>query len=96
MRVNNATGGTFTLTLSGQTTAPIAYNATAAAIQTALEALSNVGAGNVQVTGTGTVATANQTVLFKGTFEEKDVAQLASNATALTGTDPDRRGRDHA
>ncbi len=30
VRVNNATGGTFTLTLGGQTTAPIAYNATAA------------------------------------------------------------------
>ena len=29
VRVNNATGGTFTLTFDGQTTAPIAYNATA-------------------------------------------------------------------
>ena len=40
VRVNNATGGTFTLTFDGQTTAPIAYNATAAAVQAALEALS--------------------------------------------------------
>ena len=31
VRVNDATGGTFTLTFNGQTTAPIAYNATAAA-----------------------------------------------------------------
>ena len=31
VRVNNATGGTFTLTFNGQTTAPIPYNATAAA-----------------------------------------------------------------
>src|SRR3954465_8763162 len=36
------TGGTFTLTYSTQTTAAIAYNATAAAVQTALEALSNI------------------------------------------------------
>jgi PKD repeat protein len=83
-----ATGGTFTLTL-GQgtpaTTAPIAYNATAAQIQSALEALPNAGVGNVQVTGTGTVASANQTVLFKGIYEEKDVAQLTSNASGLTG-----------
>ncbi|HEY6888856.1 MAG TPA: ThuA domain-containing protein [Solirubrobacter sp.] len=92
VRLNGATGGTFTLTLSQgsgpQTTAPLAYNASAAAIQTALEALPNVGAGNVQVTGTGTVDTAAQTVLFKGIYEEKDVAQLTANTGTLTGTTP--------
>ena len=36
----NATGGTFTLTFNGQTTAPLAFNATAAQIDAALEALS--------------------------------------------------------
>jgi hypothetical protein len=41
----------FTLTLSGQTTGSIAAAATAAQVQSALEALSNVGAGNVLVTG---------------------------------------------
>ncbi|MGN7133383.1 hypothetical protein ACTHQY_08930 [Rhodococcoides corynebacterioides] len=46
------TAGTFTLTVAGQTTAGIAYNATAAAIDTALEALSTVGSGNATVTGT--------------------------------------------
>jgi hypothetical protein len=46
-----ATGGTFTLTLSGQTTGAIAYNAAASAVQTAIAALSNVGSGNVVVTG---------------------------------------------
>ena len=45
VRVNNADGGTFTLTFQGQTTAPIAYNATAAAVQAALEALANVEPG---------------------------------------------------
>jgi hypothetical protein len=85
----NATGGTFTLTLNQgatpQTTAPIAYNATAAQIQSALAALSNVGAANVQVTGTGTVDAGTQTVLFKGIYEEKDVAQLTADAAGLTG-----------
>src|SRR5689334_1738640 len=36
------TGGTFTLTFSGQTTADIAYNANASAVQSALIALSNL------------------------------------------------------
>ncbi|MFT4202194.1 hypothetical protein [Gordonia sp. (in: high G+C Gram-positive bacteria)] len=44
-------GGTFTLTVGGQTTSGIAYNATNSAVKTALEALSSVGAGNVTVTG---------------------------------------------
>lgn len=46
----DATGGTFTITYSGQETSTIAYNATAAAVQTAVEALSTVGSGNVSVT----------------------------------------------
>lgn len=45
------TGGDFTLSVGGQTTAPIAYNATAANVKSALEALSTVGAGNATVTG---------------------------------------------
>ncbi|MDG3012146.1 hypothetical protein G4X40_18550 [Rhodococcus sp. D2-41] len=45
------TGGTFTLTVDGQTTAGIAYDATAAAVKTAVGALSTVGASNVTVTG---------------------------------------------
>jgi len=46
------TGGTFTLTVGGQTTAAIAYNASASAVKAAVAALSTVGSGNVQVTGT--------------------------------------------
>lgn len=45
------TGGTFTLTVAGQTTTGIAYNAAASAVQSALEALSTVGSGNAVVTG---------------------------------------------
>jgi RHS repeat-associated protein len=44
--------GTFTLTHNGQTTFAIAWNADAATIKAALEALSTVGAGNVAVTVT--------------------------------------------
>jgi hypothetical protein len=41
------TGGTFTLTFNGLTTANIAYNATAAQVATAVGALANVGTGNI-------------------------------------------------
>ncbi|MEC4616195.1 hypothetical protein [Tsukamurella tyrosinosolvens] len=50
------TGGTFTLTVGGQTTAAIAYNATATAVKAALEALSNVDSATVTGTGPYTVA----------------------------------------
>src|SRR6202021_2973482 len=49
--ISNATSGTFTLTYPGQTTGAIAWNAAASAVQTAIQALSNVGAGNATVTG---------------------------------------------
>ncbi len=45
------TGGTFVLVFAGQVTAAIAYNATSATVQAALEALSTIGAGNVAVSG---------------------------------------------
>ena len=46
------TGGSFPLKV-GSTAVMVAYNASAAAMKTALEALPGVGAGNVNVTGTG-------------------------------------------
>ena len=45
------TGGTFTLGFEGQLTGALPYNATAAQIQTAMELLSNVGTGKIQVSG---------------------------------------------
>ncbi|GAA1882000.1 hypothetical protein [Williamsia serinedens] len=44
-------GGTFTLSVGGQTTSGIAYNAAPSAVDSALEALSTVGTGNATVTG---------------------------------------------
>ena len=43
------TGGTFKLTFRGATTGAIPYNATASAVQAQLEALSTIGAGNIEV-----------------------------------------------
>ena len=44
-------GETFTLTLDGHTTGPIAVDAAAGTVEDALEVLPNIGAGNVTVSG---------------------------------------------
>ena len=81
VRVTNATGGTFTLTFNGQTTAPIAYNATAAQVDAALEALSNVGADDIQTSG-GPVNTANVNVFFRRALQQSDQAQITGDGAA--------------
>jgi trimeric autotransporter adhesin len=48
---NRPTGGTFTLTFGANTTTAIAYNASAATVQSALVALASIGAGGVTVLG---------------------------------------------
>ena len=79
------TGGTFTLTWSGQTTAAIAYNATAATVQTALEALSNIAPGDVVVTGN---AGGPYTLTWGGTQLGEDVAAPTATASFTGGTSP--------
>lgn len=76
------TGGTFTLTYSGQTTAGIAFNASASAVQSALEALSNIAPGDVVVTGS---AAAGYEVRFAGTLADEDVSQMTASGASLTG-----------
>jgi hypothetical protein len=78
------TGGTFTLTYSGQTTSAIAYNATASAVQAALEALSNLVPGEVTVTGGPGPATP-YVVTFTGDLAGTDVTQMTSAGGSLTG-----------
>ncbi len=80
------TGGTFTITWAGQTTAAIAYNATAAVVQTALEALSNVAAGDVVVTGS---AGGPWTLTWGGTQLGEDVAAPTTTESFTGGTSPD-------
>ncbi len=74
-----AGSGTFTLSFNGQTTAALAYNATAAQVQTALAALSNIGTGNVTVTQSGNT----YTVTFQGTLANQTLAALLLNSSAL-------------
>lgn len=77
-----ATEGTFTLTYKGQTTAGIAFNAAASAVQSAITGLTTVGSGNATVSGsTG----GPYTVTFGAGLGNVDQMQ-ASGATVATTT----------
>lgn len=78
------TGGTYTLTFSGQTTAGIVYNATSSQVQSALEALSNIAPGDVVCAGGPHPGTA-VTVTFGGAYDGADVPQMTASAASLTG-----------
>lgn len=82
-----ATGGTFTLTFTdpwgvSATTTALAENAAAATVQTALEVLTNINAGDVTVTGS---AGGPFTVTFGGRFAALNVPLMTYNDAALTG-----------
>jgi hypothetical protein len=77
------TGGTFTLTYSAQTTAAIPYNATAAQVQTALAALSNIGDYDVVCTG-GPLPATGVVVTFDGALNGT-VSLITQNSAGLTG-----------
>lgn len=81
------TGGTFTLTYAGQTTNSIAYNATAATVKTALVALSNLTADDVDVTD-GPGPAAPYTFTFGGTLAGTNVAQMTATGSFTGGTAP--------
>lgn len=86
----NATGGTFTLTFRSQTTSAIAYNASPATVQAALEALSSIGTGNVICTGdevnTSLHCFANLNPSLYNSGSPTDT--ITGDGTLLTGTTP--------
>lgn len=89
-----ATAGTFTLTVTNPvtgvaaTTAAIPYNATAAQIQTALEALANVDVGDVTAVATAGINlgenSAIVTLTWGGAFAGRDITFTATMG-GLTG-----------
>lgn len=72
------TGGTFTLTFSAQTTAAIAYNAAASAVEAALNALSSLDGATVSGSAGGPY-----TVAFPA--DMGNVGQMTASAAGLTG-----------
>jgi hypothetical protein len=91
-----ATSGTFTLTFTtqsgpewyeteSQTTAPIPFDATAAEVDAALEALSNIPAGDIAVSGgPGDISGSNPYVVtFSGSFADTDVRTMVLDNSNL-------------
>lgn len=78
------TGGNFTLTFDGQTTGNIAYNANAAAVQSALEALSNIAVGDVTCGG-GALPGTPVTITFTGRLAARRLPEITANSAGLTG-----------
>lgn len=78
----DATSGNFTLTFEGQTTASIAEDAAAATVQTALEGLSNVAAGELLVTGS---AGGPYTITAAGTHANTSGLVLSATDVDLAG-----------
>jgi hypothetical protein len=77
---NTVTGGGGINT--SETTAPIPFNASAATVQAALEALTDIGSGNVTVSGP---AGGPYEVEFKGPrLADTDVVQMKASAAGLT------------
>lgn len=84
--IGNPTGGSFTLTFGSQTTDPnnpLAFNATAANVQSALTALSNIGAGNVVCSG-GPLPTPI-TITFQGALANMMQPTISGSNNTLSG-----------
>ncbi|MBS0207151.1 MAG: hypothetical protein JSS49_30110 [Planctomycetes bacterium] len=80
-KINDVSGGTFTVTFDGQTTGNINWNDSSATVQSALEALSNIAPGDVTVTDTAT----GWQVAFAGAYLATDVPQMTVDSSSLTG-----------
>jgi hypothetical protein len=81
------TAGSFTLTLDGQTTAPILFSATAAAVQAALLLLPNIAPNGVTVTG-GPGPGTPYIVTFTGRLAGINVNAMTAAHTFTGGTTP--------
>lgn len=83
----DATGGTFTVGVEGANTAAIAFNATAAAVQAALEALPGVAPGDLTVSGgPGSAGGATPYVItWGGRYAGVNAPAITTNPGSLTG-----------
>jgi len=83
----DATSGNFTVSFDGETTASIAFDATAGAVTTALEGLSNVGSGDIVATGGpgDSGGTTPYTLTFGGQYAATDVPLATAADVDLAG-----------
>jgi hypothetical protein len=78
---DTTTGGTMRLAYGGEWTDSIAYPFTASAVESALEALSGIGSGNVDVSGT---TNGPFLIEFTGALAETNVPLLSVDVSELT------------
>lgn len=84
VRVVGASGGTFTLTFAGQTTAALPFDASPLEIKTALEALEVNSSGDVKVND-GTIGSTGVVVEFLGQWASVDnIPNMTYNTSGLT------------
>lgn len=91
LELENATGGTFTLSFGGQTTAPIPYNSTVTEVEAKLKALGAIGLFDLNVRSKVTNEVQIITLVgeptegtFTLTFDGQTTAPINFNATAAT------------
>lgn len=77
-----ASGGTWTATFDGETTAAVAFNVSTADLQTALLALSNLTTSDVVVSGT---PGSSYVLTFGNTYVNKNVPLVVLDTASLTG-----------
>lgn len=85
-KAGTVTGGTFTVTIDGQASAAIAYNASNATILAALEAMPNIQPGDVVLSGGGVagVSTGALTLTFAGNKAGRSMV-ISTGSGSLTG-----------
>jgi hypothetical protein len=82
-----ATGGTYSITVNGQTTTPLGYNSNAATIQTVVASLSGVGTGNCLAYGANVASNPGIDLMFTRGMSGYQNPTVTVNSS-LTGTSP--------
>ncbi len=87
--LDGPSGGTFRLTFNSATTGNITFDSTnaqttAANMQTALQGLATIGAGNVEVKPVNLADPTAYTIRFQGNLGDQDVNMLTANTASLT------------
>ena len=77
------TTGTFKLSFKGVTTTDIAFDASAADVQAALQALSTIGTGNATVARTGGAPNFTHTITFAGDLANLNLPQIGGDASGM-------------
>lgn len=78
------TGGTLTITYDGDTTSGISFDAAPSAVETAMEALSSIGTGNVVCTG-GTLPSGTVSIEYVKDLGQQSLALATADGSGLTG-----------